>query len=243
MNDISLKLDQRTMVGKKASKLRHTGLIPSVVYGGHADPITTQSPEVETTKVAQAAGKHTPVHLTIDGKKKLAIIKSIDMDPVRHNVRHIAFHMIKQNDLITTEVPVVLSGEGESAAEKAGLVVLQAIERLEIKAKPANLPESLELSIIDLASTDDKLTVADITLPEGVEFADLEQDLDLVIANVYEPGALQAANEAAGGDATLDTEVESENGEDTPQDSQAEETKPGGKKQDEPKQSNVDANK
>lgn len=243
MNDISLKLDTRTAVGKKAAKLRHDGIVPSVVYGGHADPIATQSSVVETAKVAHAAGKHTPVHLTIDGKKKLAIIKSIDLDPVKRQLRHVAFHTIKQNEMITTEVPIVLVGQGESEAEKAGLVVLQAIEKVEVKAIPANLPESLELSIADLATTDDKLTLADIMLPKGVEFADLEQDTTLVIANVYEPSALQAANDAAGGDAEDESEVESENGEDTPQDTQEEETKPGGKSQDEPKQSNVDANK
>lgn len=243
MNDITLKLDERTAVGKQAARLRHSGIVPSVVYGGHAEPIATQSPAVETTKVAHAAGKHTPVHLTIGGKKKLAIIKSIDIDPVKHSVRHVAFHTIKQNEKIVTEVPIILTGEGESAAEKAGLIVLQAIEKIEVRAIPANLPESIEMSIIDLASTDDKLTVGDIKLPEGVEFADAEQDVDLVIANVYEPSALQAANDAVGGDATDVADVESENGEDTDQESQAEETKPGGKKQDEPKQSNVDANK
>ena len=243
MNDITLKLDTRTAAGKQVAKLRKDGIVPSVVYGGQAEPISTQSPLVETTKVARAAGKHSPVHLTIDGKKKLAIIKDIDIDPVKHMVRHVAFHTIKQNDVITTEVPVVLIGQGESEAEKAGLVVLQAIEHLEIKAKPAALPESIELTIANLATTDDKITVGDIKLPEGVEFADMDQDLELVIANVYEPGALQAANDAAGGDAEDESEVEAENGEDTPQDTQAEETKPGGKQQDEPKQSNVDANK
>jgi len=243
MHDISLKLDTRTQNGKQVAELRKNGFVPSVVYGGHDEPRSTQSAVVETTKVVHAAGKHTPVNLTIDGKKQLAIIKSVDIDPVKHAVRHIAFHAIKQNDVITTEVPIVLVGEGESAAEKAGLIVLQAIEHIVVKAKPASLPEALELSIADLASVEDKLTVADLTLPEGVEFADVEQDLDLVIANVYEPAALEAANEAAAGDATIDTEVESENGEDTPQDTQAEEKKPGGKAQDEPKQSNVDANK
>jgi large subunit ribosomal protein L25 len=150
---------------------------------------------------------------------------------------------VKQNETITTEVPVILTGEGESAAERAGLVVLQAVEKIEVKAIPANLPESIEMSIIDLATTDDKLTIADIILPKGVEFADHEQDTDLVIANVYEPSALQAANEAAGGDAVDEADVVAENGEDTPQEGQAEESKPGGKNQDEPKQSNVDANK
>ena len=243
VNDITLKLDTRTVAGKKVAALRKEGIVPSVVYGGSADPISTQSPIVETTKVAHAAGKHSPVHLTIDGKKKLAIIKSIDHDPVKHQVRHIAFHAIKQNDVITTEVPIHLTGEGESEAEKAGLVVLQAIEHVEIKAKPASLPEALELSIAGLATTDDKLTLADISLPEGVEYADIEQDLELVVANVYEPSALQAANDAAGGDATDESEVTAENGGDTDQTSQAEETRPGGKGQDEPKQANVDANK
>ncbi len=242
-NDISLKLETRTVAGKQVTKLRAQGLVPSVVYGGHADPISTQSAIVETTKVATSAGKHTPVNLTIDGKKKLAIIKSIDVDPVKHRVRHLAFHTIKQNEVITTEVPIHLVGMGESEAEKAGLVILQALEHVEIKAKPADLPEALELSVAELATPEDKLTLGDIKLPEGVAFADLEQDLELVIANVYEPSALQAQNEAAAGDAESVEDVEADNGGDTPQDTQAEETRPGGKGQDEPKQQNVDSNK
>jgi large subunit ribosomal protein L25 len=158
-------------------------------------------------------------------------------------VRHIAFHTIKQNESIVTEVPIVLTGMGESLAERAGLVILQALEHTEIKARPANLPEALEVPVADLETTDDKLTLGDIKLPEGVEFADAELDLTLVVANVYEPSALQAANESAGGEAEADTEVAAENGGDSDQQSQAEETKPGGKSQDEPKQANVDANK
>ena len=243
MNDISLKLNGRTVVGKKSARLRQEGFIPSVVYGGKADPIATQSPKVETTKVVHAAGKHTPVHLTVDGKKKLAMIKGVDIDPVRHTVRHVAFHTIKQNESIVAEVPITLVGIGESEAEKAGLVVLQAIEVMHIKALPANLPEALEISIRELVSTDDKITVADVVLPDGVAFADAEQDVDLVIANVYEPSALQAANESMGGEAEDEAAVEAENGGDSPQSTQAEESRPGGKGQDEPKQANVDANK
>ena len=243
MADITLKLDTRTLTGRHAVKLRKQGIVPSVVYGGKAKPVSTQSSAIDATKVVRAAGKHTPVHLTVDGKKKLAIIKSIDVSPVKRTVRHISFHTIKQNETITTEVPITLTGVGESLAERAGLVVLQAIEKVEVKALPANLPESIELSILELETTDDKLTFADITLPEGVEFADNEQDTDLVIANVYEPSGLQSASGAAGGDAEEGDDVEAENGGDSPQESQAEETKPGGKLQDEPKQSNVDANK
>lgn len=213
MNDISLKLDKRTAEGKKLAKLRESGFVPSVVYGGQDQPIMAQSPQVETNKVVHAAGKHTPVNIIVGGKKKLAIIKSIDMDPVKHVLRHVAFHTIKQNDIITTEVPIVLIGQGESEAERIGLVILQAIEHIEVKAKPADLPNSLELSIAHLANEEDKIIVGDIKLPAGVEYADIDQDLELVIANVYEPSALQASNEAAGGDAEEETEVPAENGE------------------------------
>lgn len=212
MNDILLKLYKRTLEGKAVKKLRDEDIVPSVVYGGHNKPFLAQSPIVETAKVVAVVGKHTPINLMIDDKKKLAIIKSIDFDPVKHKLRHIAFHTIRQNDIITTEVPIILTGQGESQAERAGLVVLQAIEKIEVKAKPADLPESIELSIINLATEDDKLTVEDIKLPNGVEFADVDQDMDLVIANVYEPSALQAANEAAGGEAEAETEVPAENG-------------------------------
>lgn len=215
MSEITLSLDERTAEGKKVAKLRNDGFVPSVVYGGTGAPLSTQSQAVETLKAVRAAGKHSPVHLTIGGKKKLAIIKTIDMDPVKHTLRHVAFHTIKQNEKIVTEVPIVLVGEGESAAEKAGLIVLQAIEKVEVRALPADLPEALEISIANLATDEDKLTLGDIKLPKGVEFADVEQDTDLVVANVYEPSALQAANDAAGGDAEDASAVESENGTDT----------------------------
>jgi large subunit ribosomal protein L25 len=243
MNEFSLKLDTRTANGKKVAGLRREGQVPSVVYGGQDVPVSTQSAIVETTKVVHAAGKHSPVTITINGKKQLAIIKTIDIDPVKHNILHLAFHTINRNDIITTEVPIVLVGEGESAAEKAGLIILQAIERIEVKGKPAALPESIELSIVHLAEAEERLTVADLKLPEGIVFADADQDMDLVIASVYEPAALEAANEAAAGDATIDSDVEADNGADSDQDSQAEEKQPGGKAQAEPKQSNVDANK
>lgn len=253
MNDISLKLDPRDAVGKKVAKLRQDGFVPSVVYGGKTDAKSTQSPYVETTKVVQAAGRHTPVHLTIDGKKKLAIVKSIDVDPVKHLLRHVSFHTIKQNEKITTEVPIALEGEGESEAEKAGLVVLQALEYLEVRALPLDLPDSLKVSIAGLEEAGNRVLVRDIVMPKGVEIVDnddgredTEDDentiLDLVVANVYEPSALQAANDSAGGDAEEDDEVESDNGGDSPQDIQAEETMPGGKSQEQPKQSNIDAN-
>lgn len=251
---INLKLDARTLQGKKVRQLRKDGFVPAVVYGPGLDPINVQAAQNVIDKVIREAGKHTPVHLTIGSKKEIAMIKDVETDAVKGSTQHVSFHAVKQNEPVNAEVPIRLVGEGESDAEKAGLIVLQAVDRIEVRALPLNLPEALEVSIAHLKEAGEQIILGDITLPENVELVDHsnghedEDDeapklTDLVVASVYEPAALEAANEAAAGDATIDTEVESENGEDTDQDSQAEETRPGGKLQDEPKQSNVDANK
>ena len=198
---INLVLDTRDQQGKKVAQLRKEGIVPGVIYGQGFEPIMVQSLYPAIDKAVRAAGRHTPVQVTIDGKKKIAMIKDVDRDPIRARIRHVSFHAVKANEIVTAEVPIHLIGVGESEAEKAGLVILQAIEQIEIKAKPADLPESLEVSIAALATDEDKLTLGDLTLPSGVEFADHEIDHDLVVANVYEPAALQAANDAAGGDA------------------------------------------
>ncbi|MFZ1258626.1 MAG: 50S ribosomal protein L25 [Candidatus Saccharimonas sp.] len=213
---ITLKIAVRSVQGKKVAGLRREGLTPGVVYGPGMDPVAVQADSMEVRKTVVAAGKHTPIYLT-GAEKRIAMIKDIDYDPTKHGVvRHISFHAVNANEPVVAEVPIRLVGEGESAAERAGLVVLQALDKLEVKALPMNLPEALEVSIVHLAEAGDRVTVADIVLPEGIEIVDNsdgradeedEEDekptiLDLVIANVYEPGALQAANEAAAGDAT-----------------------------------------
>lgn len=226
---VNLTLDTRTEQGKKVAGLRKRGLVPGVVYGHGLDPILVQSEYNVLEKVVREAGRHTPVYMTVDGKQRITMIKDIDRDPVKSRIRHVSFHAVKADEAVTAEVPIRLMGEGESEAEKAGLIVLQAIEEVEIKAKPADLPDALEVSIVNLATTEDKLTLGDITLPKGVEYADAEQDLELVIANVYEPAALQAANEAAGGDAEDESEVVAENG------SEGETPEPGEEKSEEGK--------
>lgn len=251
---INLSLDARTLQGKKVKKLREEGLVPVVMYGDGIEPINGQAAQNVIEKVVREAGKHTPVHVTIANVKKIAMIKDIDVEPIRARIRHISLHAVNQNEPVVAEVPIHLIGEGESEAEKAGLIVLQALDKIEVRALPLDLPEALEISIAGLKEAGEQVTVGDIVLPKNVslvehttghesEDEEAPKLTDLVVANVYEPAALEAANEAAAGDATIDSDVESENGGDTDQDSQAEETRPGGKAQDEPKQSNVDANK
>lgn len=221
---ITLKVDAREVRGKKVRGLRQAGITPGVVYGAGVDAQPVQAAAGEVAKVFAAAGRHTPIHLT-GAKRRIAMIKSIDRDPVKHDIRHIALHAVRADEPVVAEVPVRLVGIGESEAEKAGLVVLQAIEHVTVKALPMDLPEALEVSVAALVAEGDRLTVGDLTLPDEVELVDnddgregTEDDAvtvrDLVVASVYEPGALQAANEAAGGEAeTADADsVAADNG-------------------------------
>jgi large subunit ribosomal protein L25 len=237
---ITLKLDLRELQGKKLRQLRRDGIVPAVVYGAGLEPINVQAAQNVIDKVIRDAGKHTPVHLTIGAKKEIGMIKDVDSDPVKGLTRHVSFHAVKQNELIIAEVPIRLVGQGESDAEKAGLIVLQAVDHIEVRAFPMNLPEALEVSIANLKEAGEQITLGDITLPENVSFVEHltgheEEDdeapklTDLVIASVYEPAALEAANDAAAGDATIDTEVESDNGADTEQVVSTDDKKPADK--------------
>ena len=249
---VTLKVDERDVHGKKVAKLRREGIVPAVVYGPGIEPISVQVANNLLAKAYAQAGKHAPVHLTIGSKKKIAMIKDIDHDPIKRTIKHVSFHAVKASDPVVAEVPIHLVGEGESEAEKAGLIVLQALDKVEVKALPMDLPDAVEISIVDLREPGEKVTLADAKLAEGVEFVEHDDGhheddeerpsiTDLMVASVWEPAALQAANESTGGDAEDEAAVDAEHGEDTDQQSQAEETRPGGKGQDEPKQSNVDA--
>lgn len=229
---VELTLQSRTIHGKAVKALRRDGLVPAVVYGQNFPAQSTMAPQVEITKVYRQVGRRHPVELQLDGKKRLAMIKTADLDPVKHTIRHLAFHVIKQNEKVQTEVPIVIDGAGETPAEKAGLVVLTTIDAVEVEALPNNLPDAVSISGEKLAEVGNHVTVSDVTPIDGVTIL---SDPEQVIATVYEPGALQAKNEAAGGEAEENVAaVEAEHGEDT-EDSQAEEDQPGGKKQFEPK--------
>jgi large subunit ribosomal protein L25 len=144
-------------------------------------------------KAFDEAGKHNPVHITLDGKNYLTIIKDAHFEPVKRRLEHVVFQAIKQNEKITAEVPVVLVGE--IPAERKSLIVLQHVDVLEIKAFPRDLPNQLEADASKLENEGDRVTIADVTLPEGVSYADAEEDH--VIATVEVPKDQIAEADAA----------------------------------------------
>lgn len=196
MAEYKLALVKRELTGKKTKSLRAEGLIPSVVYGGK-EPVLLSSEYVATEKVLRAAGYHSPIDLDMAGKGQLAIVKDVHIDPVSRKIINIEFQAISANEVVEATTPVVIVNFEESEASKIyHFAMTQSIEELDVKAKPADLPKELTVDAAALKEIDDKLTVADIKLPNGVVLADKELDPEQVVASLYDPAAEAEKREA-----------------------------------------------
>lgn len=198
---ITLELQKREVVGKRLRGLRLSGQVPAVVHDHGKESLNVQGEYNSVAKTFAKAGKHHIVALDVAGKGYSAIIKDVTLDPRKNTITHVVFNAVKANEKITTEVPVhpqFAEGNDASPAERAGLIVLHNAETVEIEALPKDLPDALYFDAEKLAAAGDQATAADIILPKGVE---LKVEPEQVIATVFEPSALAAANDAAGGDA------------------------------------------
>jgi large subunit ribosomal protein L25 len=230
---ISLSLTPREVVGKQVRAIRREGLVPAVIHDHGKDSVVVQAEYNELIKVYRDAGKHHPVNLKAGDKSYLAIIKSATFEPKKNRLNHVVFNAIKANEKVEAEIPVRArydEGNDVSPAERNSLIVLTNLDTVLVDALPANLPDVLEYDAEKLVEVGDHLSVADLIVPEGVE---IKTEADHAIATVYEPSAIAAANDDAGGDAepedaaTVDSEHESSAEEGT----QADEPRPGGKKE------------
>jgi large subunit ribosomal protein L25 len=95
---------------------------------------------------------------------------------------------------------VTLRFVNDAAGVKAGGVLTIDKHEINIEAKPAEIPETLELDVSAL-EIGDSLHVSDIVAPKGVEILD---DADLIVASVIPPTVEVEEEEAS---ATTEPEV------------------------------------
>jgi large subunit ribosomal protein L25 len=192
--EISVVLEERTVMGKGVKSLRREGKVPAVIHDHGKDSLHVMGDYRPMVKLYSEAGKHHPVELLVGDKKRLALIKDVDFEPVKHELRHVVFQAIKQNEKVTAEIPVALTGE-DIPALKVSLIILTQTDTVQVEAFPKDLPDSLEVDATVLAEVGDRLTVADLKVPEGVVVL---TDADHVIATVEMPkDQLAEANAAA----------------------------------------------
>ena len=155
MKTFQLNGTARTDLGKKAVKgLRKQGLIPAVLNGGELVELPYQGALKPCEKLVELPGGkkgiivtdftvtkdavrklvYTPdifaVELTIDGEKKMAVLKDLQFHPV------------------TDAIPVQL--EGHSEGVRAGGKLSLSMRKLKVKAIYSNIPERLVINIDNL---------------------------------------------------------------------------------------------
>ncbi len=206
--DISLALEERTVIGKGLNELRKQGLVPAVIHD-HGKPSTHVMGEYQSiAKVYASAGKHHPVELSVGAKKNTAIIKDVHYDPVKHRVEHVVFQAIRSDEKVQTEVPITFVGE--IPAEKAGLMVITHLSHVEAEALPKDLPDEFQLNTESLVEISDKLTVADLIVPENVIVLSEPESLIVSVEETPAQESVEAEEEAAEGEAAEGAEGEAQ---------------------------------
>jgi len=236
-DQITLAVETRETLGKGVKRLRKEGIIPGVIHDHGKASLHIQADYQTLHKVYLTAGRHHPVEVKAGDKKFTTIIKGATFDPKYNKMTHIVFGAIKANEKVDTEVPVRATydeGNEVSPAERSGLIVLEQLTQVEIKALPKDLPDELTYDAEKLVAVGDQVTVEDLVVPSGVEIV---TEPHHVLATVFEPSALAAANDEAGGDAEPadQAEVDSENQSSAEEGTQRDEISPGGKEQKESK--------
>ena len=205
---ISISLQKREVTGKAVRALRREGLVPAVIHDHGKASIVVSGAYMDVARTYRKAGKHHPVVIDADGKKYTALIKKVDLDPKKNTLTHVVFNAVSANQKVEAEIPVRIKfaeGNESSPAERNGLIVLHNLDAVEVVAIPTKLPDVLEFDGEKLIEVGDVATVADLIVPAGVE---VKTDASHQIASVFEPSALAAANDAAGGDAEEETAAE-----------------------------------
>jgi large subunit ribosomal protein L25 len=223
MKHPQLTAEARTVLGKKVKKLRREGIMPANVYGKGLPSKAIQVKTTDFQKVYKEVGDTGLIDLTVDGKTKPVLVKSMHKNYDLNAPLHVDFYQVNLKVAVKATVPVVLAGEAQAVTDKAG-VMLQNLSEIEVEALPDKLPDSIEVNVEGLAAVGDQITVGDLKVADEVTITSDPAQTVVKIAEmtVEEPepteetegkeGAESGEGEAAEGEAT-DGETKEDNAE------------------------------
>jgi len=168
MPEITLPTEPNRTTGSRAARrLRRAGRTPGVVYGHglSATPISVDARALRSA-FSTPAGLNVVLELELDGTRHLAMAKAVQRHPTRGTVAHVDFLVVRRDEVVTVEVPVMLEGSATEVSS-AGGVVEQQLFMLSVRATPDRIPARLSVDISAL-SIGTAVRVGDIVLPEGV---------------------------------------------------------------------------
>jgi large subunit ribosomal protein L25 len=188
--------------GKGASRrLRLTGMVPAIVYGSRQDPVSIQ---LEHNAVYLASHNEwfysSILDLKLEGATQKVLLRDLQRHPFKPQLLHLDFQRVSENEAIRIRVPLhFLNQEKSPAGKTSGVVVTHELNDVEISCLPKDLPEFIEVDLIEL-EVGGIVHLSALKLPEGVTIPELrlgkEHDLAVAIAKEIkeevEPVAVEA---------------------------------------------------
>ncbi len=195
-----IKVERREGAGRGASRrLRHTGKVPAIVYGGGLDPVAIQLSHEEVWLAQQNEWFYSSIlDLSLGGDVQPVLLRDMQRHPAKARVLHLDFQRVMADQMLRVSVPLrFINQEGSPAGKTSGVVIMHELTEIEIACLPANLPANI---VVDLASLKegDVLHLSSIGLPTGVEIPALRLGSDYDVAVVI---ARQVADEPEASDA------------------------------------------
>ena len=176
MSEARIAAETRTEFGKGAARrTRRAGKIPAVLYGHGTEPQHVALPSIEFARVVREQGRNAVLTLDIDGTPQLALTKTVVVHPVRPYIEHVDLLVITRGEKVSVEVQIVVTGD-----PVPGSLINQELNLVEIAADVSSIPESIEVSVEDVA-IGTQILAGQLQLPEG---STLVSDPELLVINV-----------------------------------------------------------
>ena len=191
-NEFELNAEVRTDLGKGASRRlrRLAQLVPAVIYGAGKEPvsITVTHKDIQKALLNEAFYSHI-ITLNVGKKKEKVVLKDLQRHPAKPRIMHADFQRVSADQAITISVPLHFINEEKCKGVKTGGgSLIKAMTELSISCLPKDLPEFIEVDVLELA-VGDALHISQITLPKGVTSVDLihGHDADNSVVSVLAP--------------------------------------------------------
>jgi large subunit ribosomal protein L25 len=165
----TLKVSERSELGSRpVRRLRRSGLVPGVVYGGGEPARAFKVPQREARSAIAHGGAL--IDLEFDGSKPIpVVVKEQQRHPTRDELLHLDLQEVELDVAIQAEVAIELLGSEEAPGVKEGGVLEHVTHQWTIEALPTAIPDSIPADVSGM-EIGDTLTLAGVLAPEGVEF-------------------------------------------------------------------------
>lgn len=186
---LEFNANKRDGQGTGASRrLRRTGRVPGIIYGGTATP---QAIDIDHNELFQLLRKEafysSVLNANVDGKKETCLLRDVQRHPYRPVILHVDFQRVDTTQELRQRVPLhFINAEVSPGVKLAGGMVQHVMTDLEVRCMAKDLPAFIEVDLKDM-DTGHSLHVSHLVLPAGVE-AVLHKGEDPVVATVLVRG-------------------------------------------------------